>query len=364
MLPNDEALLGALYEGPLEDPPWSTFLEALRARFGALTTTWIVRASDDAGPGLAVSRGERRFESAYRERFFASDPFVNLPEGEVVTLADLLPGAALRRTAFYRQLLAPAGVRQVMGVDLAAHGLAARLRISRGPRTPRFSRAERAVLAALVPHARRALRLYARTAHAESERDAYSDRLALGVLLLDARGRVVSRNAASERLERSGAGIDVRDGRPSAATPEDTRVLRNAIERALAAREPNAPALVEALQLRGRAGAAFGVLLRPLAREAASAGKPRPALALFFGDPATREEIPIDTLRGLFAFTAAEARLAAQLAAGASLDTAAAQLAIARNTARAHLRSIFEKTGVSRQAELVRLILRSVATLG
>lgn len=354
MLPNDEALLGALYEGPLEDPPWSTFLETLRARFGALTTTWIVRASDDAGPGLAISRGERRFESAYRERFFASDPFVNLPEGEVVTLADLLPDAALRKTAFYRQLLAPAGVCQVMGVDLAAQGLAARLRISRGPRAARFSRAERAALAALVPHARRSLRLYARTAHAESERDAYSgaaDRLSLGVLLLDARGRVVSRNAASERLARSGAGIELRDGRPTAATPEDTRLLRAAIERSLSARAQNAPALVEALQLRGREGAAFGVVLRPLAREAASAGKPRPALALFFGDPSAHESIPIDTLRGLFAFTPSEAKLAARLAAGASLDAAAAELAIARNTARAHcVRSSTRRASPVRQS--------------
>jgi len=37
---------------------------------------------------------------------------------------------------------------------------------------------------------------------------------------------------------------------------------------------------------------------------------------------------------------------------------------VARNTARAHLRAIFAKTGVGRQSELVQLVLRSVASLG
>jgi len=366
MFPDDRTL-SALYEGPLEDPPWTTFLEELRARFDALTATFIVHASGDAGLGLSISRGVRRFEAAYRERFFASDPFVNLPEGEVMTLADLLPLAELRNSAFYQQLLEPAGVLHVMGVDLAADGLDARLRISRGPRSPRYTRADRALLAALVPHTRRSLRLYARVTRAEGERDAYSgaaDRLALGVLLLDARGRVISRNKTSERTARASLALEARDGMPVAATPADTRRLREAIERALAARARQAPALVEALQLRGRAGARLGVLVRSLPRDAVGEGKSRPALALFVGDPEARAEIPIDALRGLFAFTPAEASLAARLAAGLSLDESAAQLRIARNTARAHLRSIFEKTGVTRQAELVRLILRSVATLG
>ena len=34
------------------------------------------------------------------------------------------------------------------------------------------------------------------------------------------------------------------------------------------------------------------------------------------------------------------------------------------NTVRAHLRSIFSKTGVRRQAELVRVMLNSVGSLG
>ena len=47
-----------------------------------------------------------------------------------------------------------------------------------------------------------------------------------------------------------------------------------------------------------------------------------------------------------------------------ALEEAAEALNIRRNTARAHLRSIFSKTGVRRQTELVRLFLNSVVLLG
>ena len=56
------------------------------------------------------------------------------------------------------------------------------------------------------------------------------------------------------------------------------------------------------------------------------------------------------------------ARFAAEELARTKTDAIDA-LGIARNTARSHLRSVFAKTGATRQAELVRLVLRSVAAL-
>ncbi len=55
--------------------------------------------------------------------------------------------------------------------------------------------------------------------------------------------------------------------------------------------------------------------------------------------------------------------LASELAKGLTLDDAAAALDISRNTARSQLQAVFRKTGVSRQSELVLLLLGSVATL-
>jgi DNA-binding CsgD family transcriptional regulator len=63
--------------------------------------------------------------------------------------------------------------------------------------------------------------------------------------------------------------------------------------------------------------------------------------------------------------TPAETRLLADLLAGQTLAQAAASLNIAETTARGHLDSIFAKTGVSRQADLMRLgtgLVRPAAT--
>jgi DNA-binding CsgD family transcriptional regulator len=65
----------------------------------------------------------------------------------------------------------------------------------------------------------------------------------------------------------------------------------------------------------------------------------------------------------LYNLTPAETLLALELANGLSLEEASEALNIRRNTARAHLRSIFSKTGVRRQTELVRIMLNSVVAL-
>ena len=59
----------------------------------------------------------------------------------------------------------------------------------------------------------------------------------------------------------------------------------------------------------------------------------------------------------------AEAVLALKLARGLSLAEISATQNISQHTSRAQLKSVFAKTGVSRQAELVRLVLKSVASL-
>ncbi|HEX6000538.1 MAG TPA: helix-turn-helix transcriptional regulator [Hyphomicrobiaceae bacterium] len=78
-----------------------------------------------------------------------------------------------------------------------------------------------------------------------------------------------------------------------------------------------------------------------------------PVVLLLVEEP-RRAGIPTEaSLRQAFALTNAETRLALALADGSSLAAAAEGLQITRHTARAHLKSIFAKTQVHRQAELV-----------
>jgi DNA-binding CsgD family transcriptional regulator len=86
-------------------------------------------------------------------------------------------------------------------------------------------------------------------------------------------------------------------------------------------------------------------------------------VAIFLRDTEGRVDPPVRLAQELFHLTPAETALAIQLANGLSLEDASEVLNIRRNTARAHLRSIFSKTGVRRQTELVRIFLNSVAWL-
>ena len=95
----------------------------------------------------------------------------------------------------------------------------------------------------------------------------------------------------------------------------------------------------------------------PLRTKGEAAGDRAPAAAVFVSDP----EVPLDSnqqhLRELYALTVVEARLAAWLAQGKSVHEAAAAMGITVNTARAYLKRIYDKTGVRRQPELVRVLL-------
>jgi len=63
-----------------------------------------------------------------------------------------------------------------------------------------------------------------------------------------------------------------------------------------------------------------------------------------------------EVLFQLFALTPMESRLACALLAGESLQQAAARLAISEGHARQRLKTIFAKTGTSRQGELTALL--------
>jgi DNA-binding CsgD family transcriptional regulator len=118
----------------------------------------------------------------------------------------------------------------------------------------------------------------------------------------------------------------------------------------------------EALAITRPSGRAkLGIVVRTIPLGEWSEGRHRPAVAVFIRDPERKSQASSELLRQLFGFTPAEATLALLLANGLTLDEAADELHIRKNTIRAHLRSIFTKTGVTRQTTLVRLLLSSVA---
>jgi DNA-binding CsgD family transcriptional regulator len=71
-----------------------------------------------------------------------------------------------------------------------------------------------------------------------------------------------------------------------------------------------------------------------------------------------------EVIQGLFDLTPAEARVARGIVAGDSIDEFARKAGVSAGTVRQQLKSVFAKTGVSRQGELIGLLASGARTLG
>jgi DNA-binding CsgD family transcriptional regulator len=89
----------------------------------------------------------------------------------------------------------------------------------------------------------------------------------------------------------------------------------------------------------------------------------RPSIMVMFRDLNADCGVSEERVRWMFDLTGAEARLARLLTEGLSLDEAALHLNVSRNTLRSHLRALFVKTNTSRQSELMRTLMSSLALL-
>lgn len=88
-----------------------------------------------------------------------------------------------------------------------------------------------------------------------------------------------------------------------------------------------------------------------------------PILALFITGFGEADTPSATALSALFGFTPSESLIAAALARGDKPAEIAKSLAISPTTVAFHIRNIFQKTGVSRQASLVALLLTSPANM-
>lgn len=118
------------------------------------------------------------------------------------------------------------------------------------------------------------------------------------------------------------------------------------------------------LSLQEDAGA-LAIVAEPLSAghgEAIGHGSGAGAL-LFIGDSSASTRPPSDRLRIVYGLTEAEARVASLIVAGLDLAGIAASVGVSMNTAKFHLKTVFGKIGVARQADLVRRILADVGGL-
>ena len=366
-----ERLALLMHEGALEPKHWRAFLEGLGRRMKGAATL-LLRSPHIAEAGLLYSwGGTDEVLAQYAHSYFPSDPFVNLPEKQVITLHEFVPVEQLERSRFYIEYLVPWDAIYNLGVDVRdGDRLYARLRLTRGRQAGNFTVSEKRFVEHLVPHFDIAMRTHAALDVTKMERAIYADamdHLTLATVILDASGHVIHMNALARDILHRQDGILLANDTLALTHPADAQRLRDAIGRAIAVGRAAKPGIVEVLRARRPSGAGhYGMMIRPAAGSVES-DEPSvsPAVAVFISvEEGAQTPAPVETIRKLFELTHKEAQLALCLANGRSLQEAAVDLGITLNTARAHLRSTFSKTGIDRQARLVRAILRSVAQLG
>lgn len=369
-----DPLLGAIYEGATQSPPWQTALELLRVELQAKHVTLMLRPPSSDSAGIMINTGPTttQGQQSYETHFFALDPFVRLSEGVVVTAEELI-GKSWLESPVYLEYLKPLDIRHLLGADIyTAEGIECRLRVTRSHDAKPFSADDRALVRFLLPHLKRSIQLHARLDFLEAERQLFAgtvNRMLLGMISFDQNGNVIETNQEARRILAEKDGITLSGNNLVVHGSTEGRELQRMLKAALTPVPPSqcaGPAVVEALAVTRPSGRSkLGVLVKALPMGPFSESKRRPAVVVFLRDPESNAVQPSHELvRRLFELTRMEATLALLLAEGLTLDEAAEKMNVRRNTARTHLRSIFCKTGVTRQTMLVRLLLNSVITLG
>lgn len=367
-----DQLLTAIYEGVNESPPWRDALELMRQSLEAAHVTLMLRPPSQESSGVMINTGEvdESATESYEQQFFAVDPFIGLPPGEVVSAIELMGSDQWRKSAMYQEYLKPLGIGHLLGADITTKdGIECRLRVTRADNQDSFSERDKMLCRVLLPHLERAIRLHARFDTLECERQLYSgavNRLQLGMVHFSHDGHIIHLNDEAERILAERDGVNRSGKGMSASARSENQELQKLISEAIAgSTQDSAPGLAEAMSVSRPSGRAqLGIVVRSIPFGEFSESKQRPAAAVYLRDPDSSPAQPSqEVVRRVFGLTRMEANLAILLAEGNTLDEAAEKLNVRRNTARTHLRSIFGKTGVTRQTMLVRMLLNSVVSL-
>ncbi|MFP5456378.1 MAG: helix-turn-helix transcriptional regulator [Alphaproteobacteria bacterium] len=354
-------VLAALFASLLDEEPWAAFLDRLSKASGATWVTLILTPRAAEQPGMILTpNADPGVGADYSSRLFADDPFIGLPDGKVEHFRDFVSATMLDRKTAFREFVEHTS-DEILGVDIGeASRLELRLRLTRAADQPRFTIEDRRKLEKIVPHLRIALALFERLAAGETEQRIYAGavaQMAVGLIILDRKGKVLRLNAPASTILAEQDGIALRNG----ALSFDDAALGRQLQDRLARGEDGAPMTIRIERPSGT-GDLLLVAGQAPAPDFVSAGG-GPALVLFLTDPTHGPRISAEAIRDLLGLTQGEAAVAAHLAEGLAPAEVAARLGISANTVRAHLRSIFGKTGVKRQSQLVQLVHQSLPSL-
>lgn len=354
-------LIGAIYDAPLASQPWRDLTHRFRCTFGCSGTMmkFARRHAHDGRTRFVFDASWDSKESwpLYDSTYRYLDPTCDHPMavGAVYGFDQMFSAPSDSRAEQYIRFCRSIGADHALFAFLGEYrGVEAWLSISRDAAGGDFSDEEASAVTALLPHLGRAVDIHARL---EAERNtaavhaaALAD-LGLGVILLDGKGAIVGTNGLADRLLDRGTAV---------ARDRDRLKVRGI----------GPAALRRWLGMAGEgqvivAGEADGDPLHLLIRhwhdeQGDGAG---PAYVVYLDSPADQAVPRVDALRRRFGFSRTEARMAALLASGRTLEEAGVLMGVTSASARTYGKRVLARTGAARQSDLVRMVFTSLARL-
>ncbi|MGB8399825.1 helix-turn-helix transcriptional regulator [Bradyrhizobium sp.] len=359
-------LIGDIYDAALDQSLWPGVIARAADFVGGVGAALFSKdAAGQLGDVHYDVGTDPYYKQLYFEKYIALDPattgqfFAEI--GEPCATADLMPYAEFTETRFYREWVRPQGL-----VDFATAVLdksatsVAMFGVFRHERNGIVDDEARRRMRLIVPHIRRAVligRMFDLKA-AEVETFAETlDGLSAGMCLIDAEGRIVHANAAGHAIIAAGDVLRVVGGRLVAC---DARIDQTLREVFAAAGQGDAALGTKgiAVPLAGKDGERYVAHVLPLtsgARRRAGIAYTA-AAALFVRKAALSTPSPPEVIGKAFKLTPTELRVLLAIVEVGGVAKVAAALGVSDSTVKTHLGRLFEKTGATRQADLVKLV--------
>lgn len=364
-------LLALIHRTSLEPALWSEAIQGITDAFAASTTGLV--ACDPLEHSFPFAIADPRASSealeAYQDYYSRIDDLAAAMQkrtaGEVVTEEMVIGDGPLRRSEIWNDFyLRHDFAHHIGGYAINERRMTASLVIYRSALSSRFDDEDIRRMQLILPHVTIALRclfkLRSETSRASVTTDAL-DMLAVSLMVVDERARLLWANASADRLLAERDGLSLDKGELIAVNGSHTAMLRRSIREAASSGELRPPRAAFSLPRTSGAGA-LPVIVSPVTRRLFGDVK---RICMILIDRASAGSQGLErALREAWQLTPAEAAIAAALVAGESMQEISDRRAVSISTVRSQMKQIFAKTGTRRQADLVRLVLGGCGPTG